>query len=118
MILLASINMQPFNNDGERQTKSAAFIEADCFLLQIVVQIESMEAIQLLLLIAVLPLVVQTAVRNDVPIGKSTERLFPAGPKVSIKSSSISGSRQRSDLHEVYLAPYRYVSLLQLLDNS
>lgn len=37
------------------------------------------------------------------------ERMLFNGPKVLIKSAALS-SRKRSDLHEIYLAPYRYVS--------
>lgn len=36
------------------------------------------------------------------------ERMLFNGPKVLIKSAALS-SRKRSDLHEIYLAPYRYI---------
>ncbi len=48
--------------------------------------------------------------------GKGKERVMHDGPKVLIKSTALQHanvvSRQKnSDLHEIYLAPYRYVSL-------
>lgn len=51
--------------------------------------------------------------------GKGKERIMHDGPKVLIKSTALQHhqqtnivSRQKnSDLHEIYLAPYRYVSL-------
>jgi hypothetical protein len=48
--------------------------------------------------------------------GKGKERVMHDGPKVLIKSTALQHanivSRQKnSDLHEIYLAPYRYVSI-------
>ena len=56
--------------------------------------------------------------------GKGKERIMHDGPKVLIKSTAlqhqpqhhqaISSRQKNSDLHEIYLAPYRYVSRIYL----
>lgn len=48
--------------------------------------------------------------KKELISGSGRERVVPDGPKLSIKSIP-SSTRQRSDLHEIYLAPYRYVSV-------
>ncbi len=47
------------------------------------------------------------------PGSGSKERVMHDGPKVAIKSTAFNiVSRQKnSDLHEIYLTPYRYVSI-------
>lgn len=54
------------------------------------------------------------------PSSKGKERVMPDGPKVAIKSTALNiVSRQKnSDLHEIYLTPYRYVSTLTYLNFS
>lgn len=61
------------------------------------------------------------------PSGKGKERIMHDGPKVLIKSTAlehqpqhhqaISSRQKNSDLHEIYLAPYRYVSRIDYLYN-
>lgn len=45
---------------------------------------------------------------------KGKERVMHEGPKVLIKSTALTSNivsrHKNSDLHEIYLAPYRYVS--------
>lgn len=51
---------------------------------------------------------------------KGKERIMQDGPKVAIRSTALNIiSRQKnSDLHEIYLTPYRYVSTSDLLAQS
>jgi hypothetical protein len=67
-----------------------------------------------LLIVAFVVLMTESAF---LPPAKGNLKIMHDGPKVAIKSFSLN-TRQRtksgSDLHEIYVAPYRFVSIVQL----
>lgn len=71
------------------------------------------QSIVIAVLIAEL-IVTDAAVLAGSSRNKGKERVMHEGPKVLIKSTSLKsnivGRHKNSDLHEIYLAPYRYVS--------
>ena len=61
-------------------------------------------------LLAMVPSMIEAATQKKESINRSSrERVALNGPKLSIKS--IPSSTRQSDLYEIYLAPYRYVSI-------